>query len=103
MVTLDDDGLLAGPLPALAEVDLDQLQDQDGVLSIDEAAMLARVSVPAVRRWVQRRQVFAFEWDGSTWIGRRSLLDCERARRRAPQGRPRTLAPGAADARRGGA
>lgn len=82
-------------LPSVEELDPRALHEQGGVLSVEAAAVLVQVSVPTVRAWIRRRQVFAFEWDGMTWVGQRSVYDCEAARRQAAAGRPRTLAPGA--------
>lgn len=92
VMTVDEDGLLEAPdVPSLEDVDLVDLQDQGGALSIEDAAVAVRVSVAAVRMWIRRGQVFAFGWDGLTWVGQKSLYDCERARRRTPQGRPRNV------------
>ena len=71
------------------KVDLQALHEQEGLLTLREAAVKARVSVEAVRLWVKRKQVFSFEWEGQVYVGLKSLYDCERARRRVPQGRPR--------------
>lgn len=74
----------------LEDVDTLQLAEQGGVLSLHAAAARARVTVATVRSWARRGQVFAFRWDGQTWVGEKSLYDCEKLRRLTPQGRPRS-------------
>lgn len=76
MMTLDQDGLL----------------EQRGLLTLKEAAAAVHVSVKTVRHWVARDQVYAVEWEGQTYVGERSLYDCELARRTGQGARRRSLA-----------
>lgn len=67
----------------------------DGLLTLAEAAEEVGVSVGTVRLWVSRGQVRTREWDGTTYLIRSSVRECEYARRtRGVGGRPRARAAG---------
>jgi excisionase family DNA binding protein len=69
----------ARPLPAVRP-------DEDGLLSVDEAAELLRVSAYMIRQWARERKIPALRMGGRYWRFRRSslnawLADQERAAR----------------------
>ena len=61
-------------------------QDEDNLLSVDEAAELLRVSSYMIRQWARERKIPAIRMGGRYWRFRRSSLiawiaDQERAAR----------------------
>lgn len=65
----------------------DRLQDEDGLLTVAEAAQAVHVSKGTVRKWIHRGQVVTVLWCGRRMVGEQSLFDAELATRSA--GRPR--------------
>lgn len=60
-----------------------------GLITVEEAASACGVTPATVRQWVRRYCLPAVQWSGRTLVSELAVLDCERARRREPRGRPR--------------
>ena len=60
-----------------------------GLLTVREAAALARVEPATIRTWIHRYQLPTTTVLGEVMVTEKALLDCERDRRRARRGRPR--------------
>ena len=63
--------------------------DLIGLLTIGEAAEIVGARPGTVRSWITRHSLPTVQFGGAVLVAERAVLDCDKARRDTPAGRPR--------------